>query len=54
MNISIIIILVLILLIVGGLIFLYLSIKNKVELFSRRIFGTKNILEGFKKTRNRI
>lgn len=49
MNISIIIILVLILLIVGGLIFLYLSIKNKVELFSRRIFGTKNILEGFKK-----
>ncbi len=49
MKISIIIILVLILLIVAGLIFLYFSIKNKIEFFSRRIFGTRNIIEGFNK-----
>lgn len=47
-SVATIIILVLVLAIVLGIIFLVFYIKNKIERLSNTIFGTKNIINGFK------
>ncbi len=48
-KISTIIILILILAIVLSIIFLVFYLKEKIENFSLQVFGTKNIMEGFKR-----
>jgi len=47
--IPLIIILILILLIIIVFIFSYIYLKNKIEDFSQKVFGSSNIIEGFKR-----
>lgn len=49
METTTIIILVLVLLVIISSVCVYFFFKNKVEDFSRKVFGTSNIFEGFKK-----